>query len=51
MNMVELGPVGLIFIPSVDGISHNPNEHTDLEDILYGIDVLEAIILHYAKVK
>jgi hydantoinase/carbamoylase family amidase len=51
MNMVALGPVGLIFIPSVDGISHNPNEYTDLEDILYGIDVLEAIILHYAKVK
>lgn len=50
MNMVEFGPVGLIFIPSVDGISHNPNEHTDLEDILRGIDVLEAIMLHYAKV-
>ncbi|MCQ6276910.1 Zn-dependent hydrolase [Bacillus sp. V3B] len=48
MNMVGLGPVGLIFIPSVDGISHNPNEHTDLEDILYGIDVLESIILDYA---
>lgn len=50
MNMVEFGPVGLIFIPSVGGISHNPNEHTDLEDILRGIDVLEAIMLHYAKV-
>jgi hydantoinase/carbamoylase family amidase len=49
MNMVEFGPVALIFIPSVDGISHNPNEHTDIEDILYGIDVLEAIILDYAK--
>jgi hydantoinase/carbamoylase family amidase len=48
MNMVELGPVGLIFIPSVDGISHNPNEHTDLEDILCGIDILEAAVLHYA---
>ena len=50
MNMVELGPVGLIFIPSKDGVSHNPNEHTDLDDILHGIDVLESIILHYSKV-
>jgi hydantoinase/carbamoylase family amidase len=50
MNMVELGPVGLIFIPSKDGISHNPNEHTDLDDIIHGIDVLESIILHYSKV-
>ncbi len=50
MNMVELGPVGLIFIPSKDGVSHNPNEHTDLDDIIHGIDVLESIILHYSKV-
>ena len=27
MNMVELGPTALIFIPSKDGISHNPMEH------------------------
>jgi hydantoinase/carbamoylase family amidase len=49
MNMVELGPTGLIFIPSKDGISHNPNEHTDLDDILHGIDVLESAILLCAK--
>ena len=48
MNMAKLCPVGLIFIPSVDGLSHHPNEYTPLDDILTGIDILEAAILHYA---
>lgn len=49
MNMTGLGPTGLIFIPSKDGLSHHPDEHTDLEDILTGIDVLEAAVLEYAS--
>lgn len=49
MNMTRLGPVGLIFIPSVDGLSHHPDEHTDMDDILHGIDVLEAAVIQYAK--
>lgn len=48
MNMTSFGPVGLIFIPSLNGISHHPDEHTDLDDILIGIDVLEAAILQQA---
>ncbi|MCL6573072.1 MAG: Zn-dependent hydrolase [Bacillus sp. (in: Bacteria)] len=50
MNMTGFGPVGLIFIPSEDGLSHHPNEHTELEDILTGIDLLEAVVLHTANV-
>jgi len=50
MNMTRLGPVGLIFIPSVDGLSHHPDEYTDLDDILLGINVLEEAVLRYAKV-
>lgn len=50
MNMTGFGPTGLIFIPSVDGLSHHPHEHTEMEDILTGIDVLEAAVLHTAKV-
>ncbi len=50
MNMARLGPVGLIFIPSVDGLSHHPEEYTDMDDILIGIDVLEEAVLHYAKI-
>ncbi|MBM4764279.1 Zn-dependent hydrolase [Bacillus sp. B15-48] len=49
MNMVKLCPTGLIFVPSVNGLSHHPDEYTDLDDILLGIEVLEKVILHYSK--
>ncbi|MBO0603462.1 Zn-dependent hydrolase [Sporosarcina sp. E16_3] len=51
MNMTRLCPVGLIFVPSVDGISHHPNEYTAIEDILIGIDVLEEAVLRFAVVE
>ena len=50
MNMAKLCPVGLIFVPSVDGLSHHPNEFTEMDDILKGIDLLEEVVLQYAKV-
>ncbi|MEC1717297.1 Zn-dependent hydrolase [Schinkia azotoformans] len=49
MNMRKLCPTGLIFVPSVDGLSHHPDEYTELDDILIGIDLLEETILHFAK--
>ena len=49
MNMVKLCPTGLIFVPSLNGLSHHPDEYTDHDDILIGIDVLEKIVIHYAK--
>jgi hydantoinase/carbamoylase family amidase len=49
MNMTRLGPVGLIFIPSVDGLSHHPDEYTEMNDILMGIDVLEEAVLQFAS--
>ncbi len=37
-------PIGMIFIPSVRGISHSPEEYTSWEDVYRGADVLyEAI--------
>lgn len=51
MNMNKLCPVGLIFVPSVDGLSHHPNEYTDLDDIIMGIDILEEAVLRYAFVR
>lgn len=33
-------PAGLIFVPSLNGISHAPNEHTDWEQIRPGADLL-----------
>ncbi|GGA41008.1 Zn-dependent hydrolase [Psychrobacillus lasiicapitis] len=51
MNMVKLCPTGLIFVPSVNGLSHHPDEYTDHDDILIGIDVLEKTVIHYAKME
>ncbi|MFD1781020.1 Zn-dependent hydrolase [Fredinandcohnia salidurans] len=51
MNMTKLCPTGLIFVPSVDGLSHHPDEYTEIGDIIAGIDVLEEIVVHYAMNK
>ncbi|BBN97832.1 Zn-dependent hydrolase [Sporolactobacillus terrae] len=48
MNMAALCPVGMIFVPSTGGISHHPDEHTNLSDIITGIDVLESAVLECA---
>lgn len=44
-SMALIGPVGMIFVPSVDGISHAPDEHTGLDDIVNGSNVLLRAIL------
>ncbi|WP_371814528.1 M20/M25/M40 family metallo-hydrolase [Jeotgalicoccus sp. WY2] len=33
-------PTGMIFVPSIGGISHNVEEETDVEDLVKGIEVL-----------
>ena len=40
MNMATVTDVGMIFIPSVGGISHNTDEYTRMEDICVGTDLL-----------
>ena len=40
MLVGEFAPVGMIFVPSRDGISHSPQEWTDFGDIAAGTDVL-----------
>jgi len=39
-NMVELAPSGMIFIPSINGISHAPEEYTEWADVEKGANVL-----------
>jgi beta-ureidopropionase / N-carbamoyl-L-amino-acid hydrolase len=39
-DMARLGPVGMIFIPSVGGISHSPREFSHPADIVNGANVL-----------
>lgn len=48
MNMADVCPSGLIFVPSIDGLSHHPDEYTPLPDIQTGIAVLEKAILDLA---
>lgn len=44
-DMVHLAPTGMIFVPSVGGISHSPNEFTTPEAMAKGADVLARTIL------
>lgn len=50
MNMAHICPTGMIFIPSKDGISHNKNEYTSIEDIGTGVQLLKEEILHAAEI-
>lgn len=45
MYIRELGPFGMIFVPSVNGYSHRADEYTPLEDCLNGVKVLAETIL------
>jgi hydantoinase/carbamoylase family amidase len=42
-------PTGLIFVPSVDGLSHCPGEFTKDEDVVAGANTLLQTILHLAE--
>jgi N-carbamoyl-L-amino-acid hydrolase len=39
-EMAQIAPMGMIFVPSVGGISHSPKEFTKAEDVANGVDVL-----------
>jgi len=41
-------PTAMLFIPSIKGISHNPAEGSKMEDLVAGIDVLEAALYQLA---
>jgi len=43
--MAQLGPIGMIFVPSVGGVSHSPKELTHWEDCTRGADVLLRTVL------
>ena len=40
MNMSKITKVGMIFVPSYMGLSHNPDEWTDLNDVVLGANCL-----------
>ncbi len=44
-DMAKIAPTGMIFIPSVGGISHSPKEYSRPEDVVNGVNVLLHTIL------
>jgi N-carbamoyl-L-amino-acid hydrolase len=43
-NMALICPTAMIFVPSVNGISHNPDEFSREEDLIAGANVLLDVI-------
>ena len=39
-EIARIAPMGMVFVPSVGGISHSPKEFSKAEDITHGADVL-----------
>lgn len=39
-NMTRIAPTGMVFVPSVGGISHSSREFTRAEDMANGANVL-----------
>ena len=48
-NMKDLVPTVMLFVPSVDGVSHNLNEYTRDEDLVAGVDHLTGVIGRLAQ--
>jgi beta-ureidopropionase / N-carbamoyl-L-amino-acid hydrolase len=51
MQMAKITPAGMIFVPSTSGISHNPLEWTDPEDICLGAQLLMETMVRVANEK
>lgn len=49
MHMAKIAPTTMVFIPCRGGISHNPAEYAELEDICRGITVLAEILQREAN--
>jgi N-carbamoyl-L-amino-acid hydrolase len=47
--MARVCPSAMVFVPSVQGISHNPREHTEPADLLRGANVLLDVLLALAS--
>ena len=47
--MAQLGPMGMIFIPSIGGISHSPKEFSTAVDIARGAEVLYGALVRADK--
>jgi beta-ureidopropionase / N-carbamoyl-L-amino-acid hydrolase len=46
--LARVCPTGMVFVPSRDGVSHNPAEHTDPEHLTAGTEVLMDVLVDLA---
>ena len=44
INMKDVVPTVMLFVPSVDGISHNEREYTNDDDACAGVDMLTRVV-------
>jgi N-carbamoyl-L-amino-acid hydrolase len=44
-DLAKIAPIGMIFVPSVGGISHSPREFTSAQDMANGASVLLRTVL------
>jgi N-carbamoyl-L-amino-acid hydrolase len=49
--LARVCPSGMVFTPSVGGVSHNPAEYTDPADLAAGADVLLQVVLSLARLE
>jgi N-carbamoyl-L-amino-acid hydrolase len=49
--LARVCPTAMIFVPSVNGISHNPSEYTSPEELEAGANVLLHAMIHLANTK
>jgi beta-ureidopropionase / N-carbamoyl-L-amino-acid hydrolase len=47
--LARVCPTAMVFVPSVDGLSHNPAEHTEPDDLEAGANVLLHTLLTLAE--
>jgi beta-ureidopropionase / N-carbamoyl-L-amino-acid hydrolase len=47
--IARMAPAGMIFVPSIGGISHNPKEHTAEADLITGANILLDVIARLAR--
>jgi beta-ureidopropionase / N-carbamoyl-L-amino-acid hydrolase len=47
--LAAVTPSGMIFVPSVGGVSHDPSELTHWDDVVNGANVLLGTVLQLAR--
>ncbi len=48
LRLIGFCPTGMVFVPSIDGLSHNPHERTHFADLVSGARVLAETVVTLA---